>query len=93
MLRFGLGSAAAASPSAPQAKRQIKVRSAADLASCIGDAMAGWSRWALGVHWLVLAAEAVGLRGQGEQAEWQVVAVMLGEGLTRGLGLWRGLLC
>jgi hypothetical protein len=48
-------------------KRQLKVRSAADVADCIQEALAGWSRWALGVHWLVLAAEAVGLRGQGER--------------------------
>ena len=72
-------------------KRQLKVRSAADVAGCIQEALAGWSRWALGVHWLVLAAEAVGLRGQGEPTEWQAAAVMRrGEchSPTLVVGLW-----
>lgn len=38
----------------------------AQLAGTVTDAQAGWSRWAVGVHWLVLAAEAVGLRSLGE---------------------------
>lgn len=54
-------------PPAPlQAKRVLKGRTPAQLAAQLEEAQLGWSAWAVGVHWLVMAAEAAGLRDFGE---------------------------
>jgi hypothetical protein len=51
-----------------QAKRLLSVRSAAQLAEVVAAALAGWARWAVGLHWLLEAAAAAGLHGTGEAA-------------------------
>lgn len=49
-----------------QLKKALGGRSASQLAHAVHDAQAAWSRWAVGLQWLVLAAEELGLQSIGK---------------------------
>lgn len=64
-----------------QVKRALGGRSVAQLAHAVRDAQAAWSRWAVGLQWLVLAGEALGLQSIGGWScsahRWAVVMQLL----------------
>lgn len=63
--------------------RRLGSRAPAGLADAVTEAVTGWSRWAVGVHWLILAGEAVELRGIDLQP-WKLAEEAMRQGFADG---------
>ena len=74
------------SASPKQLKKALGGRSASQLAHAVHNAQAAWSRWAVGLQWLVLAAEELGLQSLGQQ-RFGSMAGWLAEPLVAGCAL------
>ncbi|KAL4437146.1 hypothetical protein ABPG75_004285 [Micractinium tetrahymenae] len=57
---------------------QARKRLGRQVADAVWQAMQGWSRWAVGLQWLLAAAEAAGLQAQ-EFRPWKLVELALGQ--------------
>lgn len=68
-----------------QVRKALGGRSAAQLAHAVHEAQAAWSRWAVGLQWLIVAAEALGLQSIGR---WLAACVEWESGWLGGVVWW-----